>query len=40
MKKLILLAGIVAAVIGIKKLMGGGENDEFAPANDEYAPAA
>jgi hypothetical protein len=45
MKKIILLAGIAAAVFGAVKLFKGGEADEFAPADEfsadePYAPAA
>jgi hypothetical protein len=43
MKKLFLLAGIVAAFFGIRKMMQKSEEDEFAPytpAEPPYAPTA
>ena len=35
MKKIVVLLGIVAAVIGVKKLLGGGAEEELAP----YGPS-
>ena len=33
MKKIVVLLGIVAAVIGVKKLLGGGAEETAAPYN-------
>lgn len=35
MKKIVVLLGIVAAVIGVKKLLGGGAEETVAP----YSPS-